>query len=188
MRNLNPSFASPFLWRSEKQRSWIQNEEWQQLRQQILTRDKFTCQYCNYKSDKYQIVDHRDGNPKNNSHKNLQVICQMCNLVKHSGQGCEIQKIVDLYKRSQYRQNDIIRITRFLRDTGKSDPEIIRYIGLKEKVPFRMDKTYLNPLFAFITSRKSRTDMYSNWLRYHNYRNKGQDKEYVISQKLLVDF
>ncbi len=188
MRNLYPSFASPYLWRDENQKTWLESDEWQRLRQQILSRDKFTCSYCDYHSFKYQIVHHKDGNPENNSPKNLRVICQMCNLVKHAGQGCEIQKIVDLYGTCKYPQTDVIRITRFMRDSGKSDSEIIVFLGLRQKLPFKMDRSYLRSLFAFVTSRKSSCEMYSNWLSYHTQKNKGQDRKYVRAQATLNDF
>ncbi len=135
----------------------------------IVNRDNFTCQYCGYISGKFQIVHHIDGNPNNNSEDNLMTICQMCNLIEHSGQGCVIKGIVDLYKFSKYSQVEIVRLTRDMRDRGKSDNEIIRFLGLKEKTEFRMDRTYLRRFFGFITSRQSleTNDMYEKWQTYH---------------------
>ena len=106
--------------------------------------DDFTCAYCGYRSRKYQIVDHIDGNPENNNDSNLQIVCQMCNLIKHSGQGCVVQGIVDLYRKSNFSQVEIIQVTRKMRSEGKTDKEIIEFLSLKEKVPFKMDKKYLN--------------------------------------------
>jgi hypothetical protein len=169
MKILYPSFAPPEKWRNVKQVMKLEGETWQRLRQKILIRDSFTCMYCGYSSEKYQIVDHIDGNPENNEENNLQVICQMCNLIKHSGQGCIVKGVVDLYSQSKYNQNDIIRITREMRDKGLPDSEIINFLGLKDKVPFKMDRNYLKKLFGFITSRPSRAgnDMYDRWLDYH---------------------
>lgn len=172
MKSLFLSFAPPEKWRDGKSRN-IESEEWQLIRKKILERDNYTCAYCGYKSSKYQIIDHIDGNPKNDKDDNLQVICQMCNLIKHSGQGCEIKGIVELYKESKYTQNEIIKITREMRDKGKSDEEIIISLGLKNKVPFKMSREYLNSLFGFITSKKGlqedeKRDMYNCWLDYHN--------------------
>ncbi len=172
MKHLFLSFAPPEKWRDGKSRN-IESEEWQIIRRKILERDNHTCAYCGYKSQKYQIIDHIDGNPKNDKDTNLQVVCQMCNLIKHSGQGCEIRGIVDLYKESKYPQNEIIKITREMRDKGKTDSEIIIFLGLKSKVTFKMNRNYLKNLFGFITSRRGlqeegKRDMYNSWLDHHS--------------------
>lgn len=164
-RKLVLSFAPPETWRT---RNDTDNLHWRILRLKILKKDEFVCQYCGYKSGKFQIAHHIDGNPNNNDENNLTTICQMCNLIEHSGQGCKLKGIVDLYKKSKYSQVEIIRITREMRDRGKSDSEIIRFLGLKGKAVFKMDRRYLTNLFGFVTSRPSRQDdMYDKWLRYH---------------------
>ena len=146
----------------------LEGEDWQIFRKKILERGNYTCVYCDYLSQKYQIADHIDGNPENNAESNMQVICQMCNLIKHSGQGCVVQNIVDLYRRSKYNQNAIIRITRKMRDEGARDIEILRVLELQEKVLFRMGVSYLKRLFGFISSRQpQQKEMYYNWLQYH---------------------
>ncbi len=168
MKVLFPSFAPPEKWRNPSQSKKLEGEEWKALRQRILARDNFTCAYCGYRSDKYQIVDHIDGDPENNSDENFQIVCQMCNLIKHSGQGCVVQGVVDLYTEAKYSQGDIIRITREMRDKCSTDAEIINFLGLKNKVPFKMDREYLRKLFGFVTSRNSRAgDMYNKWLEWH---------------------
>ncbi len=160
MKKLFPSFANPDTWRNNIQKR-ITRKQWRKIRQRILERDDFTCQYCGFKAEKWQIVHHTDGNPNNNSESNLMTICQMCNLIEHAGMGCIIQGIVDMYKKSKYRQNEIIAKTREMRAKGKSDAEILRDLGLEEKVEFKQDWNYLRPLFGFITSRKA-SDYKSN--------------------------
>lgn len=154
MKKLYLSFANPETWRN-KIREEISRGEWKKLRLEILERDNYTCQYCGFKAEKWQIVHHVDGNPNNNDKINLEVICPMCNLINHSGQGCVIQGIVDLYEQSKYSQNEIITITRKKRAKGVNDKEIIEYLGLKSKTQFKMDRNYLKRLFGFITSRKT---------------------------------
>lgn len=154
MKKLCPSFANPEKWRDNIKEE-ISKEEWKKLRLKILKRDNYTCQYCEFKSEKWQIVHHIDGNPNNNNESNLETICPMCNLIHHAGQGCVVQGIVDLYKKSKYSQNEIIQVTREMRAKKQSDKEIIVYLGLKDKVPFKMNKDYLKELFGFITSRKT---------------------------------
>lgn len=168
MKPLFLSFAPPEKWRNQRQTKKLEGERWQEFRKKILDRDDYTCVYCGYKSQKYQIVDHINGNPENNANSNMQVICQMCNLIKHAGQGCEIQAVVNLYKKSKYDQNAIIKITRKMRDEGSKDLDIINVLGLKEKVPFKMDLVYLKGIFGFVSSRQPREkDMYYNWLNYY---------------------
>ena len=63
---------------------------WQQLRQQVLKRDKYTCQQCHKQSDKLQ-VDHivpvRKGGL--NGLQNLKTICYDCHIEKHRWDGVE---------------------------------------------------------------------------------------------------
>ncbi len=168
MKKLYPSFVNPETWRDNIQEE-ITKEEWKKLRLIILNRDNYTCQYCNFKAEKWQICHHIDGNPNNNTHDNLEIVCPMCSLIHHSGQGCEVQKVVDLYKKSKFSQNEIIQITRKMRAEGKSDKEIIKYFGLKNKVPFKMDRGYLENLFGFVTSREATEMMTQKSLEYVYY-------------------
>lgn len=175
MRKLFPSFAPPKTWR-DKNSTNLHSLEWQKLRKTILQRDEYACQYCDFKSKKYQIVHHIDGNPQNNSDDNLVVICQMCNLVEHAGQGCVVQGVVELYEKSKFSQNEIIKITREMRDDEKTDSEIIDFLGLKEKVPFKMEREYLSKLYGFVTERLSKdlTGMYNHWKVYHKQELRNQ--------------
>lgn len=168
-KQLHPSYAPPDKWRNESQTRLLQGEEWQAIRRRILQRDKYKCAYCGYCAKKFQIVDHIDGDPGNNSDDNFQIVCQMCNCVKHAGQGCVIKGVVELYRISWFSQNTLIILTRFLRDSGKSDEEIKKLLGFDEQVPFEMDREYLKPLFAFVTSRPTDrgNDMYDKWRNYH---------------------
>ena len=168
MKRLYPSFAPPAKWRNDRQKKWLEGAAWKQLRQKTMDRHRHTCVYCGYRSEKYQIADHIDGDPENNADGNLQVVCQMCNLIKHAGHGCAIVGIVDLYKESKFSQNDIMRVTHEMRGRCASDARIIRHLGLEEKTRFRQDRNYLKGLYGFVTSRPSfdENDMYSRWLEH----------------------
>jgi len=162
MKELFPSFANPATWRTAKDAEELTQEEWKELRRRILQRDNYTCRYCGFRAEKFQIVHHMDGNHANNDEDNLETVCPMCNLVHHAGQGCVVQGLVDLYEKSDYSQNEIIIITRRMRTQGKKDEEIIKALGLERKVPFKMDRNYLRHLFGFVTCRIARRDQITN--------------------------
>lgn len=165
MRKLYLSFANPETWRDDVQEK-ITKEDWKKLRLKILKRDDYTCQYCGFRAEKWQIVHHIDGNPNNNEDNNLETICPMCNLIHHSGQGCVVQGIVDLYRESNYSQNEMVQITRKMRAESKTDQGIINFLGLKEKMPFKMESSYLRNLYGFVTSRKTLQDWTQKALEY----------------------
>lgn len=170
---LFPTFADPFKWRPSGQEEKSRDEDWRSLRRRVMEREDYTCEYCGHRAEKYQIAHHLDEDPENSTLGNLSVICQMCNLIMHSGQGCVVQGVVDLYKESKFTQPEIIQITRRMRfQEGKSDDEIIAFLGLHKKMPFVMDKNYLARLFGFVTSRPSHEadNMYENWRRYERAR------------------
>lgn len=188
MKTLALSFANSKTWRTNIKEK-ITKERWEKLKLKILDRDNYACQYCGFKSEKWQIVHHIDGNPNNSGEKNLETVCQMCNLIHHAGQGCVIKRIVDLYMKSNYGQNDVIKITRDMRGKGKSDKEIIEFLGLKERTSFKMNRSYLKKLFGFVTSRraleeKGESEMYNSWLNYYNKKlNEKEQKGYGEHKK-----
>ena len=186
MKKLFPSYANPNTWRTTTPDK-TGKEEWKQIRQKILERDGYACQYCGFKSDKWQIVHHIDGNPNNNRHSNLMVVCQMCNLVEHAGMGCVLQGIVDLYKKAKYSQNEIMAKTRELRAIGKTDEEIIRELGLNEKSEFKQEWSYLKPHFGFVTSRKA-ADEKTNIALAYQYQNAKNLAYQGRQQRNLADF
>jgi len=103
-------------------------------------------------------INHIDGNPKDHSDENLEVICSACHKITHSGLWAVIFGILDVYEESKYSQSDIVRITGEMREQGKSDEEIIEFLGLKKKVMWQRDLEYLKTKFGFITSRKMNKD------------------------------
>jgi hypothetical protein len=150
MKSLFPSYE--LAWRTKEDEAFRQSSEWKKIRLRILERDDFTCGYCGYRAEKYQQVNHIDGNPKNNDDSNLEVICPDCHKVMHSGLWATKMGTMKLYKKSDYSQMDIVRITREMRSNGKRDEEIIEFLGLKGPVPWIKDLAYLKPLFAFNSS------------------------------------
>lgn len=61
------------------------NIEFSNIRQSILERDKFTCQYCGFKSKKFQHIHHLDDDHNNNIDSNLITACPLCHMSQHIG-------------------------------------------------------------------------------------------------------
>lgn len=70
----------------------------------------------------------------------------------HYGLWCTKMRTMQMYGKSKYSQNDIVRITRKMRSEGTSDEAIIEYLGLEQPLPWMQDQEYLKPLFAFNSS------------------------------------
>jgi len=141
-------------WRTEDDKKFMKTTEWKKIRAEILERDSYTCQYCGIQRKDHMQVNHIDGNPKNHFEGNLEVICSSCHKITHSGLWAVVFNVLDVYEESKYDQNDIVRITGKMRDEGKSDEEIIEFLGLNNPIPWKQDLEYLSKLYGFITSRK----------------------------------
>ena len=152
MKNLVLSYE--LTWRDEDDKKFLKSKEWRDIRLVILNRDDYTCSYCGFRSDKRMQVNHINGDPKNHSKENLEVICGLCHMILHSGLWCEIKKSIVLFKNSKYTQNEIINFTRKMRTEGIEDDEIIKFLELDEKVEWKQDHEYLSQLFGFILSFK----------------------------------
>lgn len=155
MKKLFPTYAE-----SSKYRGLTQNarrmtgRDSDSLRTVVLERDHYKCSYCDFHAVEWQTIIYIDSDSSNNKLSNLTTACPMCNLILNAPLGCQIESIVELYQSSRFNQNKIVQITRKMRSEGKSDTEIVRFLGLKDKMPFKMKKEYLKGLFAFITSWK----------------------------------
>jgi len=187
-KNLFPTFNNPDKWRSPVRSRLYNTDRRKEIRQQALKRDKNTCVFCGFQAEKYMIAHHINDDPDDLRLENLETICPMCNLIIHIGQGAVIQGIVDLYKGSNYSQENIIRIARQLRALGKSDEEIILKLGLKEKVPFKQNLDYLSKLYGFITSRKGQDDMTIRGLSYVYWEYKNQLNERFRIKQLKLEY
>lgn len=140
-------------WRTEEDKRFMKTVEWKKIRHRILERDQNTCQYCNIQRTSHMQINHIDGNPKNHSDENLEVICSSCHKITHSGLWAGVFKVLDVYENSSFNQNEIIQITGKMRDAGKTDDEIIQFLVLKNKISWKQDLSYLSTKFGFITSR-----------------------------------
>ncbi len=144
-------------WRSDEDKKFLQSTEWKNIRKAVLTRDNFTCQYCGYTTENTRQlhVHHVDGVPQNNHFSNLEMICNYCHQIPHSGLWAGIHKTMDIYEQAAVSQEEVMRITREMRDQGKTDEEIIKACGLKKKTTWKQDHEYLKNKIGFATSRKA---------------------------------
>ncbi len=150
MKPLTLSFAPSEGWRPPGSK---RKDDWRVLRQKILERNDYTCQYCGFRATKYQIVHHINGMATDDDERNLTVICPLCNLIEHAGWGTSVVENVDIYEHSSYSQVEIVQITRKMRAAGESDETIIQVLGLRGKTSFVTDQQTLNRLFGFVTAR-----------------------------------
>ena len=167
MKKLFPTFAESSGYRGLTQNTHkLSGKEFNELKTSVLKRDHHTCAYCNFHAEEWQTINFLDGNSTNNKLSNLITACPMCNLILNTPVGCQQEGIVELYSKSDFTQNQIVQITRKMRSQGKSDERIVQALGLKEKVPFKMNKNYLKGLFAFITSWKGSWGQWEEALQY----------------------
>lgn len=69
--------------RNDDPRKEYANEQYKKIHPSILARDKRTCQYCNFRSQKFQEVHHIDDDHSNNEESNLITICPLCHACFH---------------------------------------------------------------------------------------------------------
>lgn len=155
MKKLFPTFVDATNYRGKPDRGYkLSPRDMEKLQSDIHARDGFKCAYCGFMGKEWQTLGYIDGDVGNHNKSNLATVCPMCNLIRNTMLGCKIEGIVELYESSKFNQNQIIQITRKMRSEGRNDAEIIRHLGLKEKVPFKPEKEYLRKLYGFVTSWK----------------------------------
>ena len=102
--------------------------DWTRIREQILSRDKHTCVYCGFASEKYQDVHHLDGDHDNNIPENLVTACMFCHSTQHIGLcGKEGRgQLIWLPEMSQAALNHAVR---WLELGPYAKPEVISHIN-----------------------------------------------------------
>ena len=108
--------------------------DWSRVREQILSRDRFTCVYCGFSCEKFQEVHHLDGDHDNNVPENLVTTCALCHATQHIGLAGKEGKgqLIWLPEMSQAALNHAIR---WLEVGPYSKPDVISHISApKEKL------------------------------------------------------
>lgn len=73
------------------------NNEFKNIRKSILERDDHTCQFCGFRSLKWQEVHHVDDNHSNNNPENLVTTCSLCHSCHHVGLSGLMMKGIMIY-------------------------------------------------------------------------------------------
>ena len=102
--------------------------DWTRIREQILSRDRHTCVYCGFASEKYQDVHHLDSDHDNNIPENLVTSCMFCHATQHIGLcGKEGRgQLIWLPEMSQAALNHAVR---WLELGPYAKPEVISHIN-----------------------------------------------------------
>ena len=77
--------ASRASWSSSSHHGteWDQNSKMKKIRDQILKRDRFVCQGCGWRSERWQEIHHKDNNHNNFDPMNLETLCPLCHQIFH---------------------------------------------------------------------------------------------------------
>lgn len=126
------------------------NKAFSSVRKNVLKRDNHTCQFCGFRSQKWQEVHHIDDNHSNNDPSNLITICPLCHLAHHIGLAGLQERGILIYlpEMSQAELNTVVR-TLWIGERG-DDPEITKQCKetlakLYEKSKIAEDKMTKDP-------------------------------------------
>jgi hypothetical protein len=125
---LRPGVKNPRLWFPER----ADKTAWNKLREKMLTRDDYTCQFCGHRAEKYMQAHHLKDSG-DDSLKNLVTCCVACHAVNHFGRNLQLG-VVEIWQ-SPVSQVEIVRITRAGIKAGKTLVQIKKGLKLK-KGPF----------------------------------------------------
>mgnify|MGYP002661432851 FL=1 len=100
---------------------------WSHVRGQILSRDRHTCVYCGFASEKYQDVHHLDGDHDNNIPENLVTACMFCHATQHIGL-CGKEGRGQLIWLPEMSQASLNHAVRWLELGPYAKPEVVSHI------------------------------------------------------------
>jgi hypothetical protein len=114
---LRPGITNPDLWYPDRPA----DEEWQRIRQIVLTRDNHTCACCGHRAmhgmHVHHLADSGDHRPEN-----LAPVCAACHAVLHIGHSL-INRTIEIW-RCEIPQVEIVQTTRQCVKLGLSLAEI----------------------------------------------------------------
>jgi intracellular multiplication protein IcmJ len=129
MRNLILSVKRS-QFRSDDPKSHEADENYKLLKPEILKNGDYECEFCAFRSVKFQHIHHLDDNHQNNQKSNLVIACPLCHMCNHIGFSGERQlgTLIYLDKDLELKQSDFNNLVRFLWIGSESkNPEIKTY-------------------------------------------------------------
>lgn len=107
------------------------NAEFMKVRKSILERDDYTCQYCGFRSNKYQEVHHINDNHADNEPDNLITACCLCHACHHIGLAGikELGVIIYLDPSIKISQGDLNQLVRALWIAESGDSKDLQRIA-----------------------------------------------------------
>ncbi len=116
------------------------NQRFLAIQKKVLTRDSYTCRYCGFQSDKYQVVTNHDHDYNNNKAANLVttcIFCAQCFFLDQIGKNNKTGGyIIYLPEISQADLNHICRVlfSSLLRDAPYKGKLQNTYLSLKDRM------------------------------------------------------
>ena len=121
---LRPGAHNPTLWYPDR----ADQTAWKSLRDQVLTRDNWTCMFCGHRAFKWMHIHHL-GESSDDSLANLATICVACHAVLHAGLSLG-HGTIEIWA-SEISQVEIVRRTRTGVRLGRSLKEIKKDLPLR---------------------------------------------------------
>lgn len=153
LKPLVPTYLDPREWRPAGAR---QPAGWEALRQKVLARDG-GCMYCGEGQGVGMHarleVNHLNGY-RDNRLEALETVCVLCHRVLHGGRSAAIYGSLLLFRQAACDQNTLNQLCwQARRRGGMPDRPLMAWLGLREQVPFRMDRAYLAGLTGYVVER-----------------------------------
>lgn len=121
---LHPGIKNPIYWNDKV------NRIPKSLRQEVLSRDNNTCQFCGHQATKWMNLHHIDSTETNTA-DNLITCCVACHAIFHIGRNMIIHPTLTIWE-CDLSQIEIIQRTREGLRIGKTLDQILSELPIKE--------------------------------------------------------
>jgi len=168
------------------------NVEFSKIRPVILERDNYTCQYCEFRSKKFQHIHHIDDDHENNDESNLITACPLCHMSQHIGfagvKGMGTIIYLDQEKHGEFslsitqeKLNNLVRLLWIRQDNEKDKAAVSQatdYLKRLEQARIDADKVLgtCDPILLANTLKELSDEQY-------NEREKILDKVFFLPYK-----
>lgn len=165
--------------RSDDPSSEEADKDFKAIRPKILSRDNHTCQYCGFRSEKYQEVHHIDDDHSNNDESNLITTCPLCHSCFHIGLS------------GTYNRGDIIRLDPELGISQAELNQLVRVLWVAEESSDQSIKMIAVKNLARLTKQTVSADRKlgtTDPLVVGDYLLQLSDEDYNMREKVLKEY